>query len=623
MLKKTCGFFVLAGLIFIGNAGAQENNDTSNYNLGKVIVSATKTQVYQAEVGSSTTVITGEEIKNSAKRSVRDVLRDVPGVSVTQTGALGGTTSVYLRGAKPGHTLVMIDGVEVNDPMETDRSFDFAHLTTDNIERIEVVRGPQSTLYGSDAMAGVINIITKEGKGKPGFEGSFEGGAFDTFRETLGVSGGTEKINYSLSAARLDSGGINKAARGLEDDPYRNTAFSSKAGWRLMENGELSLVTRFTDAVTSLDDGAFDDDRNYAAWWRDFSSKLAFDQGINPWWAHTLSFSYHDVRRKYRDGSDATDTTEDIQSWYKGSNRKAEWQNNLYLAGWDTLTGGFEYEQERGASYYRSKSSITKIDRRTVYNTGVYLQNQFKFWEKLFITPGLRVDKHEIFGSETTYKISTAYLAQTSTRLKGNWGTAFKAPSLYQLYSSYGDPGLKPDKSKSYDLGFEQGFLHDKVSFDLTYFHNDFKDMVEWDPVTYKYKNIGKAMTKGFEIGSKLLPFKRLSVGANFTYTDTEDKETGLELLRRPKRQFNLSLDWKFIDTADISFGITHAGSRKDSGYITAKHYTRARMALSYDVTKNLRIMGRIENMFNRKYQEVTGYATPGRSFYGGLTASF
>ncbi len=228
---------LIIGVLFLvtGPDSWAEEEDISDvtHTLGEIIVTATKTEIYPGEVGSSTTVVTADEIKKSGKRTVAEVLRDLPSVAIMQTGALGGQVSIYLRGAKPGQTLVMIDGVEVNDPMSTDRSFDFAHLTTDNIERIEVVRGPQSTLYGSDAMAGVINIITKKGKGRPMVVASFEGGSHNTFRENLSSSGSIDKFNYSLSVSRLDSDNISSAAGGSEKDPYQNTGVFSKIGYKI------------------------------------------------------------------------------------------------------------------------------------------------------------------------------------------------------------------------------------------------------------------------------------------------------------------------------------------------------------------------------------------------------
>ncbi|MDP2905443.1 MAG: TonB-dependent receptor [Candidatus Omnitrophota bacterium] len=610
-------FFLVCGSAFAEDAAARE------YDLGNVIVSATKTQTYQGEVGSSTTVISADDIKKTGKRNVLEVLRDVPGVIVSQSGAFGGTTSVYLRGAKSEQTLVMIDGVEVNDPIGSggSRTFNFAHLVTDSIERIEIVRGPQSPLYGSDAMAGVINIITKRGKGKPGAGGYFEGGSHNTFRENLASSGAIDKFNYSLSITRLDSNGINKVTVGDENDPYHNTAISSKFGYKIFDNAELSLVANYTDTVTSTDYGARQDVSNYTGRSKDLVTKFVFDQAINSVWSHTLSFSYHDMRTKDKKEWDAVNL-DTVNDWYKGNNKKVEWQHNISPVKWNVLTAGFEYEDESGSS---------KQDRKSIYDYACYFQDQFKFWEKLFTTPGVRVDSHELFGGKTTYKISTAYfIAQTATRLKGNWGTGFKAPTLYQLYSQedygggpIGDPGLKPEESTGYDLGFEQYLFNDKLSFDLTYFHNDFRNMIDYDMGLSKFLNIGRARTKGFEVGLKVSPIETLALGANFTYTDTENKKTGLQLLRRPKRQFNFDANWAFLPNANLNLGINHVGSRKDSGYITDKSYTIARLASSYDITENFQVFGRIENLFDKEYQEVDGYATTGRSFYGGIKAKF
>ncbi|MCM8787476.1 MAG: TonB-dependent receptor plug domain-containing protein, partial [Candidatus Omnitrophica bacterium] len=368
--------------------------DEKKYDLGKIIVTATKTLSYQAEVGSSTTVVSEDDIERAGKRTIYEVLKEIAGVSIVQNSAFGGLTSVYLRGAKPGHTLIMIDGVEANDPMSTDRSFDFAHLTTDNIERIEIVRGPQSTLYGSDAMAGVINIITKKGKGKPTWNSCLEGGSYNTFRRSLGLSGSIDKFSYSISTLRLDSDGISKAVGGTEKDGYDKTVISSKVDYQLFDNSQLSLVSRFTDAKTSLDDGAYDDDPNYTARWRDFSSKFTFEQSINSWWSHNLSFSYHDIRRKYLDEKDNIEPLDFSSSWYKGNNKKFEWQHNFHPVDWDTITFGFEYEEEIGSSYYYSESLWgpyeSKFDRKKVNNKGWYLQNQLMLWDSLFITPGFR-----------------------------------------------------------------------------------------------------------------------------------------------------------------------------------------------------------------------------------------
>ncbi len=613
-----------------GRTEDEEKRDVE-YDLGEVIVTATKTEQYQAHIGSSTTVLTSEDIEKMGEVTVLEILRFVPGVTVTQSGGFGGTTRIYLRGLRRGHTLVLIDGVEVNDPMSVGRSFDFANLTTDNIERIEIVRGPQSTLYGSDAMGGVISIITKKGRGKPEMDVSVEAGSYNTFREFASIDGDTGKTNYSFSVSRVDSDGISRAAEGSEKDGYENATISSKIG-RVFESGELSFVTRFTDSEADVDDGGYDDDPNFTSWEENFVSRLGFSQTLRTWWEHEVSLSVNSVRRKNRDEKDDVEPSDYSEDLYKGENLKFEWQHNFPLTKLGIVTGGFEYEEESGSSYYYSESAFgeytDEFDRKSVSNKGYYLQNQIEFMDSLFITPGLRLDDNEAFGSQTTYKVSTAYLVKPiDARLKANWGTGFKAPSLYQLYSSYGNADLSPEESESYDFGFERNF--DRLSFGLTYFHNDFDNMIDWDPATWEFKNIERAETKGFEVEAEFLPVKDLTIGASFTYIDTEDKETGLELLRRPETQTSLNINWKLSEGANINLGITYVGSRKDIDFtsypyerIDLEEYTRVDLSLGWDLG-DYQIFGRIENLLDEEYQEVYGFASEGLSFYAGVKTSF
>jgi len=619
---------ILMGVLFLATAidglAAEEEVSDGKYNLGEVIVTATKTKGYQVEIGSSTTVITADDLKKKDKRTVLEVLRDVPGVSVMQYGSFGGGTSIYLRGSKPGHTLVMLDGIELNDPMGTDRSFDLAHLLIDNIKRIEIVRGAQSTLYGSDAMGGVINVITKKGEGKPKWEVSFEGGSHNTFKETLGLSGSLDKLSYSLSLLRLDTDGVSKAAGGEEDDGYENTTFSTRLAYALFEDANLDFVFRRIDAKYDYDDGSNQDDPNKVGWWDSIMGKISFDHAINPFWDHKLSFSYSETERKYRDDPDPVDPTDNNHNWYNGDNKKFEWQHNFYPVDWSKTTAGFEYEEERG--FADGRASWNRFDRKTMDNKGYYLQNQFKLLETLFITPGLRVDDNEFFGRETTYKISGSYLIpKIGTRFKANWGTGFKAPSLYQLYSSYGDPNLNPDEGKSYDFGFEQNLFNDRVTFGLTYFHNKFENMVDFDMVSYTYQNVDNAKMKGLELECSFKPIETLTIGANYTYTKTEDEDTGKELARRPKSQAGFNINWAFIEKANLNLSASYVGSRWNNSANTekVKAYTKVDLYTSYDLTENFQIFGRIENLFDKASQQIHGYAAPGRSFYAGVKATF
>lgn len=644
MSKKIKLLFVLWALLAsIGFPLARaEGAEVPAFELEKIVITATRTAEPIEQIGSSVSIITEENIKKRGKKTVLEVLRDVPGLDVVQVGKFGGETSIFLRGAKSEHTLVMIDGIEMNDPMSPGRSFDFAHLTIDNVERIEIIRGPQSTLYGSDAIGGVINIITKKGVGKPKFYISSEGGSHETFHELAEISGGTEKVNYSLSASRIDSGGISQAADGSEKDGYQNTTFSTRLGFNIFDESELSFVLRYIDTKTDLDDWAYGvgpkDDPNYVIKTRTLAFKTEFEQLLTDWWEHKLNFSLLDFERTYKDEPDDVDPTS-FHSWYDGDTKKVSWQHNFFIAEVDTVTASFEYEEEKGKSE-RTGLWPSKFEKRTADNKGYYLQNQLRLWEKLFITVGIRLDDHEKFGSDTNYRVSSAWLIEkTRTKFKGNWGTGFKAPSLYQLYApaipAYlflgGNPDLNPEESESYDFGVEQKIWEDRISFEITYFHNDFDDMIDYytDPSTSQstYRNIAKAETEGIEVGISVEPIENLRIGVNYTYIDTEDKSTGLELLRRPEDKCKFNINYSFLKRANVNLDVIYVGRREDidSSYnrITQPSYTKVDLATTYDLTEHFQIFGRIENLFDKDYQEVYEYVTPGISFYGGVKATF
>ena len=625
-MKKGIIFIAIA-LIFSKTSPGWGEEDGSKQDLGKIIVTATKTNAYQNEVGSSFTVITEEDIKKTGKVDISDVLKDTPGISISQAAPFGGRTLVYLRGAKPGQTLVMLDGVELNDPMETDRSFNFANLTTVNVERIEVIRGAQSTLYGSDAMAGVINIITKKGKGKPKLEANVQGGSCNTFIESASLGGSEKAVNYSLAFSQINSRGISQARAGVEPDGYASTTLSSRMGWQLYDKAEINLYARYVNSETDMDDGAYNDDPNYTTWNRLFASKAEFVQNLMSWWDHKFSFSFSDNSRKYRDDRDYAHPRENLQSsWFKGDIMKLEWQHNFSFLDWDTITTGFELETERGSSYNANGSSVTKIDRQTLDTKSWYMEKQLKFFDMIFITPGMRVDYNSIYKTETTYRVSGVFsLKDLGARLKGSVGTGFKAPSLYQLYSIYGNHDLKPDRSVSYDFGIEKDFLPGVFSSSVTYFHNDFKDMIDWDSVAYRYKNISRAKTWGYETAFTFRPIDKLAFSVYYTYTATKDMDSGKRLPRRPENDIGISVDWEIVKETKLNIKTRYVDRTWDDALNIrkVKPYSVTDLFFTYDLTRNIQLFLRSNNIFDYDYQEVYGYSTPGRTLYVGGKAVF
>jgi len=637
-ILSSLSFFVLFPLCLF----AQEKEVM----LEKVVVTATRVETPIEEIASSMTVISSKEIERKKKATVSEVLKGIEGLDVVQTSGVGRDTSIFIRGANSEHTLVMIDGVEVNDPISPGRSYDFAHLTVDNIERIEVIRGPQSTLYGSDAIGGVINIITKKGEGRPKFFASAEGGTFMTFRESTGVSGGNRWINYSLGLSRFDTNGIsaaNKKDGNYERDGYKNSSLSARLGFAPQENLDVDFIFHYIDAKTDLDNsgGAGGDDPNYVQ----KSKQLLFKTQVglslfDHRWTQKLAFATTDNDRDVKNKKDDQHPFDSEQGHYDGQLIKLDWQHNLQLHKTNDLTFGLEYEEEEGKSRYYWESQWgpgeSLFPKKTVNTKGCYIQDQIKLWDRLFATLGVRIDDHSRFGTETTYRIAPAYLIkETGTKMKGTFGTGFKAPTLYQLYAPatlwgpIGNKDLKPEKSKGWDFGVEQNFLKNRVILGATYFRNDFKDLIQYE-MGQGYINIAKAKTEGIELFSSVKPVDDLTVRVNYTYTDTEDKTTGETLIRRPKNKIGLDLNYHFLKRGNVNLGVIYAGERDDKDFsispprrVKLDQYTLVNLAASYDISKNFQLFGRVENLLDKDYEEVKGYGTPGLSIFGGIKLSF
>jgi vitamin B12 transporter len=618
--------------------------------LEPVVVTATKLETPVSEIASSVTVITAEEIENRQPTSALDVLRTVPGLDVVRQGGLGQQTSVFLRGGNSTHTLVLVDGIEMNDPANPGRSFDFATLGTDNIERIEIVRGPGSTLYGSDAIGGVINIITRKGSGKPTITLSAEGGSFETHQEKLSLSGGNDLWNYSLAASFIESNGISAADErygNSERDGYDRTSVSSRIGITPTTNFDLDFFLRYFDSEADLDTfaGPFGDDPNNT-----FDSEALFLrlQGrlflLDDLWEQKLGFALSDYDRENRDETDALHPFDSSLTTYDGRLYKVDWQHNLYLHPTNTLTVGIEYEKEEAENtsqyFYENPlwNTNDKFDKKSVETTGYYVQDQVKLWQDFITTVGLRVDDHEEFGARLTYRITSSYLfRQTGTRIKGTYGTAFKAPTLAQLYenSTYvlGNPDLTPEKSRGWDIGIEQGFWDNHASLGITYFENHFEDLIDTffslSSFKYEYENIDEAQSKGIEIVASVRPVDDLTFSASYTYTDTENRTTGERLLRRPLHKYNLNVNYRFLDRANANLDIFYFGEREDLDLYdwtqtkTLGAYTVVNLALSYEISEHFRIHGRVENLFDEEYEEVNGFGTPGIAGYAGASLTF
>ncbi len=609
----------------------------------EIVVTASRIATPTKEIATSLTVITKQELEQTKKTFAIEALQEVLGLTILQSGAFGSSASVMLRGSNSEHTLVMIDGVEVNDPITPSRTYDFSHIRVEGIERIEILRGPQSTLYGSDAMAGVINIITQEGQGKPRLQLSSLGGSYGTFSGSVGLTGSIEKLHYSFWASSLTSQGFSAANAALEGnseaDGYKNLSLSFRMGYKASDNIDLDISARFIDTHSDIDNygSAFGDDPNNIQTYDSLYLKGQI-RGLflkNRWEQKWTLSSIHS-NRETDNPTDEQHMFDADRSHYKSRSIRMDWQNNLFLHKSNTLTFGGEYQQEQGESSYYSESiwglSTSSFPQNKAHNTGIYIQDQMRFADVFFLTAGIRHDSHSQSGNSITCRIAPAFsVQQTNTKLKATYGTGFKSPSLYQLYAPaniwgpIGNKNLMPEETTSWDLGIEQDLWDGKVRLSGTYFSSRFENLIEYD-YRQGYINIAQASSKGAEFGFRFTPVKNLVCSASYSHIVAKDLNTEEALLRRPKDKFTASLNLGFLAKGRLVLSLIHLGARDDLEWINwistrvqMDAFTLLNAAISWNILPNIQLYLRMENILNQKYELIRGYGTPSLSAYGGF----
>jgi vitamin B12 transporter len=620
-------------LLLAISAGAQAGEDTVP--LETMVITANRTETKVKEVGSSLTVISADEIQKRQVLTVAEALRLVPGIDVINSGGLGRMTRVYTRGAGSGQTLVLVDMVEMNDPSDPTGAFDFSNLMADNIERIEVLRGGESALYGSDAIGGVINIITKKGKGDPKFSLSGQGGSYNTFKLIGTASGQVKDVNYAVSSSETQSHGFS-AAETLWDNPerdlYRNTTVDGRFGWDVNKDLDVGASIRYNDGLTGLDNAfpypanpqhpnAPADALGYTQqvseiYTRGFSHFNLFDS----FWEQTLAVSYSDTSRKY---SYPTGPSY-LSGSFVGAKTKGDWQNVLHLTNKNDLMLGVEDEEDQ------YESNTEGLGDNFAYNTqGYYLTDRFTLFERSFTTASIRYTDNSQSGSLATWSVTEALLIdEIGMKLKANYGTGFKVPTLVELYSpvSYGgNPNLKAETSTNWDIGFEQGFFERQFQFGATYFNNTFNNLIQGNPSTLNWtmENIGTATAEGAETFIQVQPFDVLSLRANYTYDYTRNLDNNTQLIYRPQNKVNFESNYQLTPKINFNLVVIAVGEKPGISDTTIPGYAIANLAGSYAVIKNVKLFARIDNLFNKNYQEVYGYGTSGLAGFGGVTLSY
>lgn len=606
--------FIVLAIQSVDRAWAQNDSATPD-----IVVAGTKTGTPIQQMTNAVTVIDEAEIKSLRVHSVLEVLRHVEALDVVQSGGPGGITSLFLRGGESNHVLVLIDGVKVNNP--TTGAFNAADLAVNGIQRIEVLRGSQSPLYGSEAVAGVINIVTKSGQKNTEDSLSFEGGSYSTWSSTLNHSNRGPVWDQMLSLAYLASSGFSKADQdrgNTEPDGYANTSFSARLGRGMGVGGRLDLNLRLTDATADYDDAFPLADS--AAQSRDKAAVtgLTYSGLFTPWWDHRLTVGWSRNHRTNQD-TDAGDSDTDAQT------RQLDWQHTLDVGPDNLLTVGYEYQSDMG----RYVAGFGSYDERIVTNA-VYIQDQLAALDPLFFTAGVRSDGNNRYGRHNTYKVgSSLALAAWRSRLFGSYATGFRAPSLDDLFFPPFPPfppssnvDLEPEASRGYEVGFAHELIPQIMTLDTTYFRTKYQDLIAFDQ-SFVLANIDRADITGVEVSTDIFAGPKATIKGNYTYTSTHDSSTDDQLLRRPRNKANLAFIFKPEPGTVLRMDYRYVGDRLDFGGVTTPGYSVVSLAASQEHSSGMTLFVRVDNLFDRDYEEVTGYGTPGRSLYAGLTAKF
>lgn len=600
------------------------------YDTKELVVTASRVPVPSYTVGSSMTIISGEQLKKQQTMFVLDILRNVPGLSIAKSGGIGTFTEVRARGAESNHTLVLIDGIEGNTEAVFGSAFSFSSLLAKDVERIEVLRGPQSALWGSDAIGAVINIITKKKKKGLAFNSGAEFGSLGTENLYAGLSAGDGAKYINFNAESLHADGINIARTGSENDAYYNRTYNLKAGIALFKNLELDFILRhinddvdtdpqFGQLVTDRDGDKTNTKQTYIngkasittfddIWSHEFNYELvkssanSFSPGFN--------FHTNGDRIKFGYLSDVKIKTPSFFNTSHGLSLLLEYED-------DTANGTF-------VGGRTDAGFITKT---------VATEYRLNLFDDLHISTSVRHDDQEFFKDSTTYRVSGTYnYRKTGTRLHSGYGTAIKNPTINELYGNFpnftGNENLKPESSKGWDFGIEQTFLNHFLVTDITFFQNTIEDLIQGQNTT-AINLAGKNKIKGVEFSLTSSPLDNFDINANYTFTNTEGAD-GLELVRRPKHIAGININYSFLsDKANLNLNVNYHGRRQDFDFATFPasrvslgSYTLVNLATSYTYNKYLSFFGRIENLLNDDYEEIFSYQTPGATAYAGINFS-
>ncbi|MEM1409307.1 MAG: TonB-dependent receptor [Pseudomonadota bacterium] len=582
-------------------AGRQDGQDV-------IVVKGSRLGQTATEVGSSVSIITADDIEKLGFDFAIDAIAAAPGVTVNANGPFGGQASVRIRGAASEQTLVLIDGVPVNDASSPGGGFNFARLDTENIERIEILKGAQSTLWGTDAIGGVVSITTKRPTESLGGSVFTEYGSFDTFRGGASIESAGEQGDFRLAVVGTSSDGISKADENngnTEDDAYEALTLSANGGINLPRGARLSADVLFTDAESEFDsftsgaqgsvgDGDEVSDTQEIAANISLTGAL-FDGRLE----NLVLLGYSDISREnFTNGVTSFDAD--------GERMIYRYQGTLAINDQNTLAFGAEREE-------------TEFNNDDIAINGFFGLYEFKPVEPLTLTGGLRVDDHETFGSETTGRFAAAYNPNPNLTLRASWGQGFKAPTLIQLTGggfTEPNPDLQPETSEAFDAGVDWRSDNGAIQLGVTVFDTKIEDLIQFSSTGYF--NEPEVETRGVEVTSSLQLSESLSVSAAYAYIEAEDGD-GDDAIRLPEHSGDVTLTYDPEGPFSGAMLVRYNGEELNRDRTKLDSWTRVDLSASYELTDQLELFSRIENLFNEEYQQILGYGTPDRSGFVGI----
>jgi vitamin B12 transporter len=631
-LKQMRKIFVVTAILFSSQLQAQE--DTTARTMESLVVTATKTPIRQDQTGKVVTVIDQATIQRNIGKTLTEILNYTPGIFINgANNALGTNQDFYFRGAGTGKVLVLMDGIPVMDPSQINNSFDLNSIAPSQIERIEILRGAQSTLWGSDAIAGVVNIITKKGgrnQASPNLLLSY--GSYNTF-------------DYNLNYSRTNSNGFSTAhdstgTKGYDNDGFEQNNFQANLGYQFSPKASLRGMAQVGKYTADLDAGAFTDDRDFVGQNRNNLYSLDFGYTTGKTSLHFIN-SYQKSKRTLSDDSTHRGGfAKYVDAFYNASTITSDLFANIRFSEKASLLVGSQGLWQATDQGYFSLSSFgpfqTKLgdDSARINNTSLYASFLLTGLSGFNNEIGFRYNNHSIYGSNATYSFNPSYNIDASTRVFLNISSGFKIPSLYQLYSQYGNKALSPEKSQNYELGVQLFTADKRSNFRVLGFKRDIKNLIVFftNPTTFasNYINRDEQHDYGFEMESNIGLGSIGNWANNFTYVDGRGKERGVEvqnLFRRPNVTFNSVLTLQPTSALTVMPSFRFVGTRLkgqfDFGPNPMPQYYTVDLYTAYNLTPLIRAFVDLRNITNQQYFDVPGYNSRRFNFMAGVSASF